>query len=167
MRKWVAVASVSMTIGGACGYNPPIVPLSGNDPDVSHLIGEWVGEYESAETGRLGSIVFTLPAEADTAFGEVVMVPEETGLPIRRYHGPIDPPTERASAEVLTIRFVRIADHHVSGALDPYRDPACGCTLLTTFEGEHQDNRIEGTFVSRHRESGKTSVGGWWVRRRT
>ena len=38
-------------------------------------VGEWVGEYSSAETGRVGSIVFTLAAGRDTAAGDVMMVP--------------------------------------------------------------------------------------------
>jgi len=39
------------------------------------LTGEWAGDYSSVESGRSGSISFTLRAAGDSAFGDVVMIP--------------------------------------------------------------------------------------------
>ena len=79
--------------------------------------------------------MFRLEAGADTAYGDVVMIPRQrrearlpvqdpsTGLPIPR------------TVEVLTIAFVRATDGGLSGRLTPYRDPECDCVLDTRFQG--------------------------------
>jgi len=59
----------------ACGASRIPVPLVGASGDVSALSGEWAGDYSSAESGRSGSISFTLRAATDSAFGDVVMIP--------------------------------------------------------------------------------------------
>src|SRR5260370_38709233 len=67
---------------GACGASRSPVPLVGAASDVSALTGEWGGDYSSAESGRSGSITFTLRAAGDSAFGDVVMVPSALGRPL-------------------------------------------------------------------------------------
>lgn len=68
--------------------------------------------------------------------------------------------------ELLTIRFVRVDGGRVSGALDPYHDPVCGCPLETTFTGRLVDaSTIEGTFVSRGPPGHRTANGRWRVTR--
>jgi hypothetical protein len=37
----------------------------------------------------------------------------------------------RTVHQPLAIRFVFVTSDEVSGVLDPYRDPDCGCTLTT------------------------------------
>ena len=55
----------------------------------------------------------------------------------------------RPSSELLTIAFARIQGGPVSGKLDPYRDPGCGCIVNTTFTGLLRDSStLEGTFVT-------------------
>jgi hypothetical protein len=66
---------------------------------------------------------------------------------------------------VLTIRFVRVGPGRVSGTLDPYADPDCGCTLVTTFEGTVEGDTIEGTFESRSQEHAHENRGTWRVAR--
>lgn len=145
-----------------CALNPAPVPVEGPKEDIQALVGEWVGEYRSIETGRSGSIMFTLAAGSDTAFGDVVMVPKDAGIT------PDTPPaTTRQAQQVLTIRFVRVVEGTVVGTIDPYPSPDCGCQLLTTFRGALAGNRIEGTFTIHH--SGHEMVaqkGSWWATRK-
>src|SRR4029077_19697726 len=54
----------------ACGASRSPVPVVGAATDVSSLTGEWAGEYSSVESGRSGSITFTLRSAGDTAFGD-------------------------------------------------------------------------------------------------
>ena len=146
-----------------CALNPAPVPVEGPKEDVRALVGEWVGEYRSIETGRSGSIMFTLAAGSDTAFGDVVMVPKEPGM---IQHDAM-PGAARQAQQVLTIRFVRVVDGTVVGTIDPYPSPDCGCQLLTTFRGQLVGNRIEGTFTIHH--SGHEMVaqkGSWWASRK-
>jgi hypothetical protein len=158
--KWhVTWALVLVT---ACTANPNPVPVVGTASDVGALVGEWNGEYRSLETGRSGSISFKLAAGRDTAFGDVIMVPAEAMAPM----GATVPPTGvHANPQVLTIRFVRVRGRRISGMIDRYKSPDCGCELLTTFEGDLAGTRISGDFVIRH-SGGETppQKGTWWVK---
>lgn len=150
----------------ACATSQAPVPLVGTAGDIASLVGEWAGEYSSAASGRSGSISFTLRAAADTAFGDVVMVPTGLNRPLAPWRE--QPPgavEQRSSSEVLTIRFVRVQAGHVSGTLAPYADPETGVRLLTTFSGELAANRITGTYTTRL-PSGATQTGQWSVQRR-
>src|SRR5207249_10261723 len=71
----------------ACGASRSPVPLVGAATDVSALTGQWSGDYSSSESGRSGSIEFTLRAAGDTAFGDVVMVPTMLGRPLAPWRG--------------------------------------------------------------------------------
>jgi hypothetical protein len=63
--------------------------------------------------------------------------------------------------EQLSIAFVRAKDGRISGEIDPYRDPWCGCLLRTAFLGRLLGDRIEGTFTSRHVGTLLTTTGEW------
>src|SRR5213083_915249 len=78
----VAVLSFALT---ACGASRSAVPVVGTATDVSSLAGEWAGDYSSAESGRSGSISFTLRSAGDSAFGDVVMIPSAWGRPLVPY----------------------------------------------------------------------------------
>ena len=153
---------------GACGASRSPVPLVGSSNDVSALAGEWAGDYSSAESGRSGSISFTLRAATDSAFGDVVMIPAGLGRPLMPWRG--ENMTAGGAAQVpastvLTIRFVRVEQGHVSGTLDPYADPQTGGRLITTFRGELKGNTSAGTYTTRL-TSGGTQTGRWTVQRR-
>ncbi|HWC72354.1 MAG TPA: hypothetical protein VG454_00355 [Gemmatimonadales bacterium] len=160
--------SASLT---ACGASQPHVPLVGPAADLSSLIGEWSGAYSSAESGRAGSITFTLRSAGDSAFGDVVMVPNATGVPLTPWRSPENPTAQPSGAnqapasKVLTIRFVRVEQGKVSGTLDPYADPQTGSRLLTTFSGELKGDSISGSYTTRL-ASGATQTGHWSVERR-
>ncbi len=150
----------------ACGASRAPVPLVGASADVGALTGEWAGDYSSAESGRSGSISFTLRAAGDSAFGDVVMIPSAWGRPLVPWRGEnATGANQQPASTVLSIRFVRVEHGHVSGTLDPYADPQTGARLLTTFSGELNGNSITGTYTTRL-ASGDTQTGRWTVQRR-
>ena len=133
---------------GACASHPTPVHVVGSPSELTILAGTWEGEYGSAETGRSGSISFTLKAGTDTAFGDVVMVPRALAPSPNDARSAV--PSFPTTPQVLPIAFVRIASHEVSGTLDPYKSPDCGCTLSTLFRGTIKGDRLEGTFTTTH-----------------
>jgi hypothetical protein len=162
MRITIAVAALVL---GGCAGNPAPVTVAGTPRDLAALAGEWNGEYNSAQTGRSGSIAFRLRAGTDSAWGDVVMVPAGAREPMQphRDHEGRDATT---ATQVLTIRFVQIVGGTVNGVLDPYQDPECGCAVYTTFVGRVRGDRVEGEFVSRHSGHGGTFGGRWSAQRR-
>ena len=148
----------------ACAANPAPVPVVGGSADVATLAGEWVGDYSSAESGRSGSISFTLRSAADSAFGDVVMIPAAWGRPLMPWRGETSA-AQRPQSEVLTINFVRVQQAHVNGTLAPYADPQTGERLVTTFTGELKGNTITGTYTTRL-ASGATQTGRWSAQRK-
>jgi hypothetical protein len=150
----------------ACAGHPPPVPLAGSLRDIAALTGEWTGDYSSEETGRSGSISFVLTRRGDTAYGDVIMIPRGLGQPLRAWRkddpgGPED--AERSRPTTLTISFVRVQGNEVSGTLAPYRDPECGCALLTRFVGWLRGDTISGTYFSSHERSEAEAHGRWQV----
>jgi hypothetical protein len=155
---WACVAALLL----GCATTPMPVPVAG---EVAALAGEWLGNYDGDESRRSGSIVFTLTAGRDTAYGDVLMVPVGAMQALRPLHPSTPEIDDRSSPQMLTISFVRVRDGWVSGTLDPYRSPDCACTLVTTFTGHLNGDRITGTFVTRH-EDGHFETGSWSVRRK-
>jgi len=155
---------VLLAFVAACGGSQAPVPVVGAEADISRLTGEWLGDYSSAETGRSGSIVFTLTAGSDTATGDVVMTPQLARSAAAQATGQtVSPPISQA----INIRFVRISGGQVSGALAPYTDPACDCPLHTAFVGRLMGDTLSGTYTSRHDHSRDTQEGRWRVVRKT
>ena len=150
MSLFLAVAAWT-----ACRGPQSPVPVLG---EIQQLRGEWRGEYWSAQSGRSGTIIFDLQATSDTARGDVVMIPAE---PVAREPETRDIPELSSRPQPLTISFVRCTDGGVSGRLDPYRDPVCGCLLLTTFSGQITADTIAGTFVTTHQDMGRKVEGQW------
>ena len=166
-RPLIMLALAAITAAG-CGYRPNPIPLRASVDDLTPLQGEWTGSYTSSETGRTGSISFTLEAGADIAYGEVVMTPGPRTAPITRT---IDAASQGRDAiygvpEVLTIAFVRVDHDRVSGKLDAYRDPTCGCMVVTTFTGQLRSTTVlEGTYVTAATELLSPQTGTWRVTR--
>jgi hypothetical protein len=126
------------------------------------LYGEWRGDYSSAETGRSGTIAFTLRAGESSASGNVVMIPRPDSLltPAERE---LMGNTSSPGRTVLTMHFLRKEGGNLSGTLDPYQDPDCVCTVITTFQGTFRDARtIEGTFSTVPSKPGGKVTGGKW-----
>jgi hypothetical protein len=161
----VAVAGATLAIAGCATQRQPEIVLTSSDFDLNPLVGEWRGNYSSAETGRTGTIAFTLRAAESAASGSVVMLPRADSS-FEANHAPVDPSIPN-TREVLTIHFVRKEGSNVVGTLDPYRDPACACQVTTTFQGAFRDRTtIEGIYTTVPALSGtKVTSGKWKVTR--
>jgi hypothetical protein len=142
--------SLSVLAAALAGCAPIIskVPIRGDATSIARLAGAWEGTYNSPQTGRSGSITFNLAVGADTASGDILMVPKGQASESGWENSTSAVRAMSASSEVLTIRFVEIAGGELFGRLDPYRDPECGCGLTTTFRGRISKDVIEGTFTS-------------------
>ena len=149
----------------ACSPAPQTpVPVTGTVGDLAALAGHWEGTYSSVETGRSGSISFTLTANRDSAFGDVVMIPRGLGRPLQAWNNsPAGAAAPRSA--VLTINFVRVAGGRVTGTLAPYADPETGVQLFTAFEGQLRGDVIEGTYTTRADRGLNSQTGQWKVTR--
>lgn len=160
-------ASALLVILGLLGCRGPEfpVPVAGR---LSAIAGRWEGSYGGRESGRSGSIVFNLTPGRDTAIGDVLMVPRDFEIPPRPVASEQELHRVAASqAEAISIAFVTADSGGVVGQLAPYRDPDCGCHLDTRFIGRFVTrDRLEGTFISIHRETGHQTRGWWWAERR-
>lgn len=156
------VAAVTLALSAAA-CTPVILkaPVSGSPTDVSQLVGEWYGDYDSIESGRRGSIAFRLRAGADTAEGDVIMEPRNMTDPSAP-DAAIPRDAFGSGKQALSIRFVVVNANQVTGVLDPYKDPDCGCTLTTTFQGTLRGDVIEGTFHSEGSSFGHIPQDGRW-----
>ena len=164
MRYWRGVAALALSGAVACSWRQTPVELIGDSTSIAALVGSWSGQYSSAETGRSGSISFKLASEKDTAYGDVLMVPVvRAGAAMNDERNPAVRAQTSGAAEPLKIRFVRLQGEGVSGTLDPYKDPNCGCTLVTTFTGTFTNpDTIEGTFQTRGTDFGHSPAAGHW-----
>jgi hypothetical protein len=94
------------------------------------------------------------------------MIPRGYDDPLRPAEPRMGVQRARSNPELLTIRFVRVEGGRVSGVLDPYHDPECGCALETSFTGRLvNDSTIEGTFVTTGPPGFPRSTGTWRVTR--
>jgi hypothetical protein len=161
-RAWLMVLTGFALSAVACLKRTAPIELTATDFDLNPLVGEWRGDYSSAATGRTGTIAFTLRAGEGAAAGNVVMIPRADSLLTDEEREALSS-TSSGGRSVLKIRFVRKEGGSVNGTLDPYRDPDCGCTVNTTFQGVFRDARtIEGTFTTVPSTPGGSVTGGKW-----
>ncbi|HJQ83474.1 MAG TPA: hypothetical protein VKA21_05320 [Candidatus Binatia bacterium] len=162
MRTLTILVVPCAALLAGCAMMPPPVPMSGAAAEIHALAGVWNGSYVGG-TGRQGSIRFELAADADIAFGDVLMLPSRQprrdATPDQATYGAAQSP------RALSIAFVRAAGDSVHGVLDPYEDPECGCTLWTRFDGRLHGDAITGTYVTRGWRTGEVLTGTWNVRR--
>lgn len=163
MSRWIAVPMTALVLTAGCGAAGQPVPVLG---DTRVLAGEWEGEYRSEATGRYGSILFRLAAGADSAYGDVLMVPQGGTDPLPAPHPDASSHRRLALPRALTIAFVACDEGEISGKLNPYTDPDTGEAVETVFLGKIRGNRLDGTFTTYYR-SGARATGHWWVERKT
>jgi hypothetical protein len=143
---------------------PIPIPVIGTRADIDSLAGEWRGEYGSVETGRSGTITFTLSTGRDTAYGEVIMIPAGYNVRVEPVDLRIGEP--RNTPRLLTITFVRTGERTVRGSLDEYLDPECQCPMRTSFSGAFTGpNSLGGTFESQTSHSPVLLRGEWTAKR--
>ena len=146
-RRLVFAAGLAMA--AACGHvRSSPVPLHGERELISSLAGKWRGEYESAESGRGGSITFVLRAGTDSATGDVLMEPRGTTAVVQAADLGKQHLAHSPNSQLLAISFVGLSADEVSGALEPYIAPDCACTVSTTFRGRVAGDSIVGTFTT-------------------
>ncbi|HEY0529694.1 MAG TPA: hypothetical protein VGD02_12775 [Gemmatimonadaceae bacterium] len=155
-RSVVAALMAGSTF--ACAVPKKPIEISADDFDASPLVGQWSGVYASPETGRTGTVDFTLRAGESAAFGEVVMVPNSAAS------ASAGRSTSSSQGRTpLRINFIRKEGGGVVGTLDPYTDPECSCKVKTTFQGKFSDSAtIEGTFATEAVAGGRSPTGGNW-----
>lgn len=163
--RGVLMLALALALAG-CGWRRTPVPVISDTGSTGLLVGSWAGEYSSTQTGRSGGISFELASEKDTAYCDLVMSPSIQSLRIGA--NTTEGPTVRTLpvTEPLKLRFIRLGEGKVTGTLEPYKDPDCGCLVTTTFEGKFSgSNTIVGTYVTTgfgfHKETG----GRWKVTR--
>lgn len=164
-RTTLIIAAVgAMVLIPGCALRAPRTEVIADDFDLSPLVGQWSGEYNSEATGRTGDISFVLRPGEIAASGRIEMVarePENVIVPPDRpmVNGRLTVPSRR----LLTIHFVRKEGNRVIGLLDPYTDPECACRVMTTFEGAFVNGRsIEGTYSTISSELAHIPTGGQW-----
>lgn len=153
----------------ACRYQPLSVPLQASPADISALAGKWAGEYIGRESGRSGTIAFTIQAGRDTAYGDVIMEPsrEPYGQPVRAADVETGEHLRHSQApELLRVTLVRISGGLVEGVLEPYIAPDCHCTVTTTFRGALAGASIKGDFLTTG-PYGLRQTGTWNVMRQS
>ncbi len=150
LMRWsraAAAAAAFVAVAGCATARPDPVPLAGDPVEMNKLAGSWSGEYSGVESGRSGSIIFTLQSNEETAFGDVVMTAKPMVSQTRELSTGNPSSTSTPQQQTLSISFVRVADGGVSGRLAPYTDPDLGVTVQTTFIGRLvTPDRLEGTF---------------------
>ncbi|MGB3542357.1 hypothetical protein [Rubrivirga sp.] len=129
--------------------------IEGEQSDLDAFVGEWVGGYTCAGTGRHGTIVFRLAAGDDSLRAAVLMVPR---------------PTEDdlvPDAVPLAVHYVSVEGRAFQGSLERYDDPEHGVPLETEFGGMiDRDGHIEGYFRgSGTRVDTVPLCGRWWATR--
>lgn len=162
MRPITAVLSLVLLAG--CRSATPSVRLQGEPVAIAWLAGEWVGEYRGAAAGRSGSISFYLPSGTDSLYGDVTML-TSAGQPMMSADVLERHRLHVRSAQSLRIDFVSVGGGTVTGTLEPYVSPDCGCVVTTTFTGRITGDTIDGVFVTRA-PSGLLLEGAWQVTRR-
>ncbi len=128
----------------ACGGAVSQIEMKGGDPDLAVIAGNWQGNYQGLETGRTGAIHFSLELGRHTADGQVFMGGSHTAL---------------------KISFVAVERNTITGSIDPYLEPSCGCQVQTQFNGTVAGNEIDGTFTTKALMNGAEMHGTWQVAR--
>ena len=149
----------------ACRYQRTPVPLQGAPGDIGALAGSWEGEYFGAESRRNGSIMFTVQAGRDTAYGDVVM---EVSPGQRITAADVTSGAHVAHArapDILHVTFVNVRGGFVEGILEPYVAPDCNCVVTTTFRGTVQGDVVRGNYLTTG-TVGLRQTGTWSVRRK-
>jgi len=164
--RLLAVIMGIATVGG-CAHMPP-VRVNASPADMEMLAGEWKGDYASPALGRRGSIEFKLVASSGQAYGDVLMIPQNSTQPYEP--STLGNPSPQAGmptgTQLLTIRFVRAESGEINGMLDPYWDPDRNCHAYSVFHGAMAKGVIEGTFTTTFECGAGEATGRWQVTRK-
>ena len=156
--------TVALALATACAGRLPPIQLDGTPADLAELAGNWAGEYVSDSAfDPGGSILFTLQAGEELAYGDVLMTPRGANRAYERYDPEHPAGRSLGLAQSLTILIVRTKDGQVSGELDPYWDFDRERQAHTVFRGSIRGNVIEGTYETRFQGLVMRRTGKWRV----
>jgi hypothetical protein len=161
MKRTIALTlAVAAATSTACARSTPGIEMRSTDFDLDPLVGQWRGSFVSSQPGRTGTIAFTLRAGESAASGSVVLFQKPDSMLTAEERELMANVPERT---VLKIHFVRKQGGSVNGALDPYQDPECGCTVTSTFQGTFTDpTTIEGEYTTVRAKPGTDIIRGRW-----
>jgi hypothetical protein len=128
----------------ACGGSQKDVEVKGKETETAKLAGDWEGTYEGRESGRQGTVKFSLQLGMHTAEGEVFMGGETP----------------------LKIQFIDVEGGQIQGTIAPYTDPNCNCQVETSFIGIVSGDEIKGEFSTKIGATGQIQTGTWQVTRK-
>jgi hypothetical protein len=157
------LAAVTLLTAG-CAYRPTPIELQAEPADVAAMAGTWEGTYVGRESGRSGTILFTLAAGKDSAYGDVLMESAWPSQIVAADMASGEHSLHARAPHLLLIRFVAIRGGFVEGMLEPYVAPDCQCTVNTVFRGYRDGERISGDFTTRG-PMGLLQKGKWNARR--
>ena len=153
------------TTSNACARSTPGIELRSSDFDLDPLVGQWSGDFVSSQPGRTGTIAFTLRAGESAASGNVVLFQKPDSLLTPEEREMMANVPERT---VLKIHFLRKEHGSVNGALDPYHEAECDCTVTTNFQGTFTNpTTIEGDYTTVRAKPGIDIIRGKWRVTRT
>jgi hypothetical protein len=160
----VAAVALTTALLGCAKQQQSGFDVSSRNFDVSPLVGEWAGEFSSAETGRHGTITFTVQPRESTGSGEVTLLPDRiAGDAPSAAQQPAAGNAVAAGGLVFKISLMRIDGDTVVGRIEPYLDPLCNCQIASTFKGLLQGRTIAGRYSSVGVEDGLERFHGSWT----
>jgi hypothetical protein len=128
----------------ACGGTQRDVAVEGNDTELVKLAGDWEGNYKGNESGRTGTVTFSLQLGRHVADGQVVM----------------------GGTTPLKVEFVAVKGGQIKGTIAPYTDPNCTCQVETSFLGTLAGDKVTGMFETKISATGQIQTGTWDVTRK-
>lgn len=140
----IAVFALVAAAGAACGGSQKDVEVRGADQELVKLAGDWDGDYKGNESGRTGTVTFSLQLGSHIAEGQVVM----------------------SGSTPLRVEFIAIKGGQVKGTIAPYTDPNCTCQVETSFLGNVAGDSISGMFETKISQTGQIQTGSWSVTRK-
>jgi hypothetical protein len=136
--------AIVLLAAAACGGTQKEVAVKGADTELAKLAGDWSGDYQGNESGRSGTVTFSLQLGRHIAEGEVIM----------------------SGSTPLKIEFIAVKGGQVKGTIAPYTDPNCKCQVETSFLGNVAGNTISGMFETKIGATGQIQTGKWNVKRK-
>ncbi len=168
----LAAASVAAALLAACVSAGGVAPLAEAPAraaaapaafarwDGPSRQARWEGSYRGGSTQR-GTLALRLEQTATgSVAGEVTWQarPARGVAPGARHGGPVAVRVPLAEAHVAAERVVLVTD--------AYFDPACGCTVSSTFTGQVRGDTLSGQFVTQGAATAAGARGRWLAVRR-
>jgi hypothetical protein len=113
----------------SCTSTPPAdrrnVAVIGDPAATGNLTGKWRGTFSTDDHAHDGSIEFEFAGGSKEGSGRIVLA--------------------QPSVE-LKMLWVRVSGNGIAGAIQPYHDPSCSCSVYSTFSGEFDAEGLHGEF---------------------